>query len=192
MALTEIDRNLIKRCLVREPGAWRDFVDRFMGLFIHVIHHTLHAHSVRGKQDDIDDFCSEIFLEILADDLAVLRRFRGKSSLATYLTVIARRVIIRQLTRRRHSEALGHVEAHQEALSRAQVSSSHIQRIDDREEIESLMRTLSERDAAVIRQYHLEGKTYREIHDETGLSENSIGSILSRARDSLRDKNVEV
>jgi len=40
VALTEIDRNLLKRCLAEEPGAWKDFVDRFMGLFVHVVTHT--------------------------------------------------------------------------------------------------------------------------------------------------------
>ena len=30
MALSEIDRNLLQRCLARKPRAWEDFVDRFM------------------------------------------------------------------------------------------------------------------------------------------------------------------
>ena len=32
MALTAVDRLLLKRCLKHEPGAWREFVDRFLGL----------------------------------------------------------------------------------------------------------------------------------------------------------------
>ncbi len=93
MALTEIDRTLLKRCLAEEPGAWKDFVDRFIGLFIHVINHVGHSRSVRLTSDDVDDLCAEVFVALLADDFAILRRFRGKSSLATYLTVIARRVV---------------------------------------------------------------------------------------------------
>lgn len=84
MALTEIDRNLLKRCLAEEPGAWKDFVDRFMGLFVHVINHTAHARSVRLSQEDCDDLCSDVFITLLANDFAVLRHFRGKSSLATF------------------------------------------------------------------------------------------------------------
>lgn len=192
MALTEIDRTLIKRCLARQPGAWKDFVDRYLGLFIHVINHTLHAHSVRGSQDDLDDMCADIFLEILAGDMSALRKFRGKSSLATYLTIIARRVVIRSLMKRRHSEALGHVNAHQDSLVGSQLSVSEVQRIEDREEVEMLMKLLAPRDAEVVKLYHLEGKSYREIADATSLPENSIGSILSRARDQLRNRNVGV
>ena len=77
VALTEIDRNLLKRCLAEEPGAWKDFVDRFIGLFIHVINHTAHARSVRVSVDDIDDLCAEVFVTLLSDNFGVLRRFRG-------------------------------------------------------------------------------------------------------------------
>ena len=46
---------------------------------------------------------------------------------------------------------------------------------------------LPERDAAIVRQFHLEGRTYREISSTLGVPENSIGPTLSRARDRLRN-----
>jgi RNA polymerase sigma-70 factor (ECF subfamily) len=47
VALTEIDRELLNRCLAGETSSWKDMVDRFLGLFIHVVNHTAHARSVR-------------------------------------------------------------------------------------------------------------------------------------------------
>ena len=44
--LRDIDRQLIDRCLGKEPGAWNDFVDRYMGLIYHVIQHVSHARSM--------------------------------------------------------------------------------------------------------------------------------------------------
>jgi RNA polymerase sigma-70 factor (ECF subfamily) len=38
----------------------------------------------------------------------------------------------------------------------------------------------------VVRLFHLEGKSYQEISTAVGMPENSIGPILSRARDKLR------
>jgi RNA polymerase sigma-70 factor (ECF subfamily) len=105
VALTAIDRNLLARCLDREPGAWKDFVDRFMGLIVHVIQHTADARSMKLSADDVDDICAEVMLAIVANDFAVLRHFRGQSSLATYLTVVARRICVRLLARRRESTA---------------------------------------------------------------------------------------
>src|SRR3954462_14218501 len=92
VALSEIDRSLLDRCLNRQPRAWEDFVDRFLGLVVHVINHTAQGLSITVSGHDLEDLASEVMMAILADDHAVLRRFRGQSSLATYLTVIARRV----------------------------------------------------------------------------------------------------
>ncbi|MEZ5944540.1 MAG: sigma factor [Planctomycetaceae bacterium] len=111
MALTETDRQLISQCLAREPGAWEGLVDRFLGVFIHVIQHTAHAHSVAVRPADVEDLCSEIFVTLMANNFAVLRHFRGNSALATYLTVIARRIVVHSLSRRRKAEAMGHVIA---------------------------------------------------------------------------------
>lgn len=101
VALTEIDRNLLLRCLGKKPGAWEDFVDRFMGLVVHVVNHTAQSRSRQLSKDELDMLCGEVFLAIVRDDFAVLRHFRGQSSLATYLTVISRRVSVREMMRRK-------------------------------------------------------------------------------------------
>lgn len=194
MALTEIDRNLLKRCLAEEPGAWKDFVDRFLGLFIHVVQHTAHVRSVRLNQEDVDDLCAEVFVTLLADKYAVLRNFRGMSSLATYLTVIARRVVVCEMTRRRMAEAMGHVQAHQASLDQAQVGQGgyprDLQRIEDQDEIRIMLDGLPFPDSEVVRQFHIEGRSYREISRNLSIPENSIGSILTRSREKLRAREV--
>jgi RNA polymerase sigma-70 factor (ECF subfamily) len=194
VAFTEIDRTLLKRCLAEEPGAWKDFVDRFLGLFIHVVQHTGQMRSVRLSAEDTDDLCAEIFVTLLADHYAVLRNFRGLSSLATYLTVIARRVVVREITRRRLAEAMGHVEAHSTSLDQAQASQAQYQRdqqrIEDQEEIQLILDGLPLPDSEIVRQFHIEGRNYREISASLNIPENSIGPALSRAREKLRAKEV--
>ena len=190
LALTEVDRSLLARCLEHHPGAWRDFVDRFFGLFVHVVNHTADARSVRLSSDDVDDLCSEVFLALLADDFAALRRFQAKCSLATYLAVIARRVVVREMARRRKAEALGHVPAHQAALDQAGSQPVHEQRIDDADEVAAMLAGLDEREASVVRLFHLEGRSYSEISQALGLAENSIGPTLARARSRLKRQNV--
>jgi RNA polymerase sigma-70 factor (ECF subfamily) len=186
VALTEIDRTLLKRCLSQEPGAWKDFVDRFIGLFVHVINHTAHARSVPLTADDVEDLCADVFTTLLSNNYAALRQFRGKSSLATYLTVIARRIVVKELSQRRLSEALGHVPAHGSSIQAAQAIQAETKRIEDRDEVARLLRDLPPRDADIIRQFHLEGKSYHEISASLGIPENSIGPTLNRARERLR------
>ena len=190
MALTEIDRNLLKRCIAEERGAWKDFVDRFIGLFVHVIQHSAHARSVRLAPEDVDDLCAEIFLALLENDYAVLQRFRGKSSLATYLAIVARRIVVREIARRRKAEAFGHVNAHQASLQQARATNAEQQRIENRDELQRMLLKLPQRDAEVVRQFHVEGKTYREISSRLGIPENSIGPTLTRARELMRRRKV--
>jgi len=190
VALTEIDRSLLERCLAEEPGAWKDFVDRFIGLFIHVINHSAHARSVRLSADDVDDLCAEVFVALLADDYAALRRFRGESSLATYLTVISRRIVVREMARRKMAEALGHVSAHHSSVEQARATADRdVQRIDNRDQVRQMLEGLPEREAAIVKRYHLEGRSYREISTEFGVPENSIGPTLSRARERLKESS---
>lgn len=184
MALTELDQKLLSRCLAKSPGAWKDFVDRFMGLFVHVVQHTGHSRSVRLSKDDTDDLVADIFCGIVSNDLAVLRRFRGNSSLATYLTVIARRIAVRKMSERRMAEALGHVDAHGASLAQAEASSSAV---ENREQIEALLGDLDARSATVVRMSYLEGKSYAEIAKALDIAENSVGSLLSRAKQKLND-----
>jgi RNA polymerase sigma-70 factor, ECF subfamily len=183
VGLSEIDRQLLQRCLERQPGSWGDFVDRFLGLVVHVVHHTAQSRSIRLNAADVEDLAHEVFVVIFDNDLAVLRRFRGRSSLAPYLTVVARRVVVRELLKRPASASLR--EAGQQRSSQNETPGVE-QRISDLEEVERLLDLLSGPTAEIVRLYHLDGLSYREISDRTGLAENTIGPTLSRARAKMR------
>jgi RNA polymerase sigma-70 factor (ECF subfamily) len=184
VVLSEIDRNLLQRCLERRPRSWEDFVDRFLGLVIHVISHTAQSRSVRINREDSEDLASEVFLAIVNDDFAVLRRFRGESSLATYLTVIARRVVVRELLQRKTASSLRDIAESSAGQSRP--GDGVEQRMQNSDEVNKLLNRLDGPEADVVRLFHLEGKSYREISDRTGMPENSIGPTLTRARNKMR------
>ncbi|MFO0903311.1 MAG: sigma-70 family RNA polymerase sigma factor [Pirellulales bacterium] len=184
MPLSDIDRVLLDRCLAREPRAWREFVDRFLGLVVHVINHTCHARSIRLTAADTEDVISEVFLTIVNEDFAVLRRFRGEACLSSYLTVIARRVVVRELLKRKVTASLtDFLDDPARALDRAVGPE---ERMTNRDEVVRLLGRLEGSEADVVRMYHLEGKTYHEISAKMGMPENSVGPTLSRARAKLR------
>ncbi len=182
MSLSEVDRVLLQRCLDRAPRAWQNFVDRFLGLVVHVANHTAETRGLSIDQSTRDDLVAEVFLTLVANDFGVLRRFRRNCSLATYLTVISRRVIARRLAATHKS---GQVASGAGDVDVA-VENSSPARIENKEEVEKLMLRLDPQEANVVRLYHLEGKSYQEISRETGVSENSIGPVLSRAREKMR------
>jgi RNA polymerase sigma-70 factor (ECF subfamily) len=186
VALSDFDRNLLDRCLARKPRAWEDFVDRFKGLVVYTVNHSAEARAIRLSAADREDLCAEVFLAIIKDDFAVLRRFRAQSSLATYLTVIARRVVVKALLERNAVAArlAGNGVDHAAAGGGPHIEVE--QRIADRDEVERLLAELADGEAEIVRMYHLEGKSYQEIGTALGMSENSIGPALSRAREKMR------
>jgi RNA polymerase sigma-70 factor (ECF subfamily) len=189
VGFSEIDRNLLERCLQKKPRAWEDFVDRFMGLVLHVIRHTAQCRSIRLSPEDRDDLCAEVFLGVIRNDLAVLRNFRGQSSLATYLTVVARRIVVRDLMARGPSARLAVGPQHAPQM----IPDPHVgaeQPAIDRDEVRQLLGSLQGTEHLVVRMYYLEEKSYQEISAVIGMPENSIGPILSRAREKLRRAGV--
>jgi RNA polymerase sigma-70 factor (ECF subfamily) len=181
VALSELDRELLEHCLRGDPLGWQKFVDRFMGLVVHVINHTAQCRSANLSASEREDLAAEVFLAIVENDMAVLRHFRRKSSLATYLTVIARRVVVRKLVEGRSAVPLGDMVAHAQA---EELDAER--RIMDREEVNLLLGQLHGAEADIVRMYHLEGKSYQEISRIVGMPENSVGPMLSRARAKLR------
>lgn len=183
MALTNLDRELLRRCLAKQPGAWNDFVDRFLGLIYHVVQHTAHLRSIPLKPEDTEDLAAEVLLQIVAGDYAVLRQFRGNSSLATYLTVIARRIAVNQLARRAAAREVQPAPASEPAEPEGEDHAAGLERL---EEVERLLSKLPSREREVVRLHYIEGRTYEEISTELNIPVNTIGPILSRARKKLR------
>jgi len=186
VALTNLDRDLLKRCLAHQPGAWNDFVDRFLGLVYHVIHHTAHLRSTPLRPEDVEDLAAEVLLQIVSGDYAVLRQFRGNSSLATYLTVIARRICVHELSRR---YAAHEAQPPAKRVNLNEVEDEEVPRtpgLESLEEVEKLLSKLPGREREVVRLHYIEGRSYEEISAELNIPVNSIGPILSRARKKLR------
>jgi RNA polymerase sigma-70 factor, ECF subfamily len=200
VALTAVDRSILQRCLNHESASWNDFVDRFIGLIYHVIHYTAHLRSNPVSPEVVEDIAQEILTQIAASDYALLRAFRGKSSLATYLTVLARRICFAELAKRggaarkplpaefqsrsgKHTPAPHENEApvpHEEEAPRVRAGMENL------DILQKLIRKLPSREREVVRLFYFEGRTYEDISIELNLAVKTIGPILKRARSLLK------
>lgn len=182
--VSDADRQLIDRCLAGDGRGWEAFIDRFAGRFAAVAVATARHGGRSLPPADREDLVAEMVLACLGNNAAVLRSFAGRSSLATYLTVMARRVALRRFRREstlapRRSELLpGH--------SPTDLAADAPVRLDDRDQIETLLDKLDRDEASLVRLHHLEARSYGEISRVTGLPLGSIGPALSRARAKLR------
>lgn len=188
MPLTETDRQLINRLLSGSSAGWVDFVDRYAPLVTQVVRHTAHAHSLKLNPDDLDDLTADVFAALLERDLGTIRGFRGRSSFATYLTVVIRRIALRKLTQRRYLQAFGHVKAHQSSLVSGEPDAVSRQ-VDAQDEVDSLMVRLPESMRSVLSMFFLKGESYQSISRKLGVPVNSIGPTIARAKALLRRSN---
>jgi len=180
VTLSITDRQLLDRCLDRAPMAWEDFVDRFISLILQVVQHTAQSKGFVLDSSRRDDLVADVFLALIQDDFAILKRFRRESSLATYLAVISRRVVARKLAKQLPENRLD------EASHEDPNGAIDADRLESLDEIEHLLGQLPPKEAELLRLSQLEGLSYGEIHQRTGVPENSIGPMLSRAKQTLR------
>jgi RNA polymerase sigma-70 factor (ECF subfamily) len=123
----------------------------------------------------------------VANNYAALRRFQGRSALSTYLTVICRRAVIHLMAKKFGTgsiiksvptDSMPEPEDHDDGYH-------HNQSL---EQVHELLARLPKGVREVVRMYYLEGRTYEDISAQLGIPVNSIGPLLSRARQRLRTK----
>lgn len=181
MPLTPVDRDLLDRCLRRDRGAWNDFVDRYLGLIYHVIHYNSYLRSVRLSPEEVEDAAAEVLLAVVADDYAVLRHFRGQASLATYMTVISRRIAVQSMAKKAARPEV------QSENGRADREDHRLPSgIENVEEAQRLLKKLPTKERRISRMFYIEGRSYEEISTRYNIPVNSIGPMLSRARKMMR------
>jgi len=182
------DRRLLQACLSSTPGAWDEFVGRFAGLLAHVVDRTSGQRQIALSVADRDDVIAEVLVELFRNDAAALRAFAGRSSLATYLTVIARRVAVRVLCRSIAAKrGAGQPHAGLDPADRLSDGDAVETRVAERDEVETMLGRLDGAEAVLVRLHYLESRSYGEISRITGMPLGSIGPALSKARQKMRD-----
>lgn len=184
MGLSDFDRDLLDKCLKIKPGSWEHFTDRFAGLLMGVVTHVANAREIRTSIMDREDIVAKVFETLIEDDFRVLRNFKGNSSLYTYLTVVCRRIAVRQLIKldRKQRKEINAADKEIETSPPFDVS---------RKDFEELLVTLDDISSELVRLRYVDDLPYSEISRRLNIPENSIGPMLSRARATIRQAIAE-
>ena len=190
MVHREDDRRLIQGLLARDRAAWCLFVERFQGLIYARVARTALEFGYNLDRADLEDICAEVFAGLVARDFSSLRRFEGRSSLATWLAVVARRVSVRCLHkhRTRGQESIQH---HDQPAADRQAPGDALTALVEAEDtyrLYAMLEQLSDADQLVLRMFYLDGLSYQEISKRLGISINTVGPKLQRAQQRLRQR----
>lgn len=184
------ESDLVRRCVEGDEAAWAQFVERYGRVAVHVIVRRLRMHGVPPSPPVVDDICAETFRAFIEDDHKLLRRYNPQFALATWVGIVARTQSsrhLRRLSRRPVSaEDLG-CDIDEEVAAPGNPSpAEHVAAEDSRRAVREVMSELSERDRQILELFYWQGEDYDAIARILGVSKNSVGAALTRARARLQ------
>jgi RNA polymerase sigma-70 factor (ECF subfamily) len=167
------DRELVSRLAAGDRAAWDELLRRYGGYVRAEARRQLLRYRGRADAADVEDAAQEVLSLLLEGDARALRSFRGDCALTTWLFHVVRSVC-RQIAGRSRSPA----PARPLAFEPPEAGPSS-------EAVAAALSRLPPRDQRLLRLFFYEGKKYREIAAEVGVSVNSVGPLLARALDAF-------
>jgi RNA polymerase sigma-70 factor (ECF subfamily) len=178
------DLALVQRLLARDEAAWTDFISRYDRLVQSRIATACRETGRNvGMIELIDEISAEVYTALTEFDMKILRSFAGGSRLSTWLSVIVRRLALRQISRLNRLP----VNVDPELFQKLQVTDGDESADPERlQQIAQARVRLSPNDQLVLRLFYDESRSYEEIAELLKISVNTVGPKLDRARRRLK------
>ena len=176
------DRTMIDHAREGSDEAFAELVELYQGRVRSYLGRFIRDPNV------VDDLAQNTFLS----SYRKLGSWRGDASLGTWLLAIAKNEALMYLRdeRLRKKREAGSIEAALSHLAgdRAAAEEGALEtREIELAALEKCLAGLSEPSARLIREFYFEGRTAREISEESGLKEVSVWVTIMRIRRALRD-----
>jgi RNA polymerase sigma-70 factor (ECF subfamily) len=186
LALRDPDIRLMLRVRNDEPGAFEDLVERYQHRLVAIMHHLV------GNAEEAEDLAQEVFLRIYR----ARKKYRPRAKFSTWLFTIANNLALNSLRTRqrkpvvpldvRDSGPLGPRPAEQLVHDRAKQPGQRIEEQELAALIQTALAGLNERQRVAVVLNKFEDMSYEEIAQVMDLTTKAVKSLLSRARENLR------
>jgi RNA polymerase sigma-70 factor (ECF subfamily) len=177
----ESELALVAACVDGDQAAWQRFFAHFEPLILRVATRSLTRLGVDDPTAQAHDVTADVLAHLVDRDHAVLARFEGRSSLATWLRVVTRRRASRSLRRRRPQTV-----AELDDVRARDPSPSEVAQVSERATIvREHLEALSARDRLALQLFYEGGRSYKEIAQTLDLPPDGVGTLLARARQRL-------
>lgn len=166
---TQVDADLIERCLKGDQAAWKDLVTRYQRLVYSV------AHVFCPNIDDVSDVFQQVWLELYQH----LSDLRNVEALPAWLITVTRRRSYAVIHSRRVSEPLDE-EIPDLSQNLSQIEHEHL--------LERALGQLPDRCRRLIGMLYFDVRepTYSQIAEAMGMPEASIGPTRARCLEKLK------
>jgi RNA polymerase sigma-70 factor (ECF subfamily) len=182
------DRLLVERLVYGDATAWTTFVETHGRLVRARVADVASSFGRSCDESAIDDATAEVFAALLGNDAAALKAFAGRSSLGTYVAVIATRSATRGFARR-HAviPSADNCELAQTATDQTTKDPvSELIEAEQQQRLHLLLNRLPAKQRSIISLFHLHGNSYADISEKLEIPIGSVGPTLRRSEAKLR------
>jgi RNA polymerase sigma-70 factor (ECF subfamily) len=186
LALRDPDIRLMLRVRDDDPVAFGELVELYQHRLVTVMHHLV------GSKEEAEDLAQEVFLRVYR----VRKKYRPRAKFSTWLFTIANNLALNALRSRqrkpvvplnvRDSGPLGPRPAEQLARDRHRQPGERLQQQELAAVVRTALEGLNERQRVAVVLNKFEDMNYAEIAEVMGLTTKAVKSLLSRARENLR------
>ena len=174
---------LARRCIDRQPGAWREFVDLYAPTVKALARRYLRLHGQYPDESILEDMLQDVMLALTRRDYKLLRNYDPTYAFKTYLGVVTRTEVHRLLRKKRPQlRAVDELEA---AASVEPDASGAAEASETQELLTAALDRLPERDATILKLRFMRELDYRQIAEALAMPEGSVGQTLHRAKQKL-------
>ena len=187
LALRDPDIRLMLRVRDDDQTAFAELVDLYNHRLVTVMHHLV------GNAEEAEDLAQEVFLRVYRGR----KKYHPKAKFSTWLFTIANNLALNALRSRqrkpviplnvRDSGPLGPRPAEQLVRDKESHPSQRMQQQELAAIIQEALEGLNERQRVAVVLNKFEDMNYAEIAEVMDLSTKAVKSLLSRARENLRE-----
>jgi len=187
LALRDPDIRLMLRVRDDDQSAFAELVDLYHKRVVTVMHHLV------GNAEEAEDLAQEVFLRIYRSR----QKYHPRAKFSTWLFTIANNLALNALRDRqrkpivalnlRDSGPLGPRPAEQLVHDKEHQPMQRMQQQELAGIVQQALTTLNERQRVAVVLNKFEDMNYAEIAEVMGLTTKGVKSLLSRARENLRE-----
>ena len=187
LALRDPDIRIMLRVRDDDSQAFAELVEAYHHRLVTVMRHLV------GNTEEAEDLAQEVFLRVYRGR----KKYHPKAKFSTWLFTIANNLALNVLRTRqrkptiplnvRDSGPLGPRPAEQLVLDRQEQPHQQMQQRELSAVVQQALDTLNERQRVAVVLNKFEDMNYAEIAEVMELTTKAVKSLLSRARDNLRE-----
>ena len=173
------DRALVSRIVGGDMQAFRLLIKQHERIAAHMIGRLI------DREEDREELCQDVFLKVFEK----IGDFNFQARLSTWIATIAYRHAINHL--RKKKIPVSDIPD-EERFSSHFISTDNVEeKLEDKDLEDMVLKLIGQLPVqykTVLTLYHLDGKSYPEIGEITGMPEGTVKNYLFRARNLLKEK----